>query len=816
MRRWLLRPPRLRSSCCSCRWWNRAAPHTRALSSSASSSPPGGLELSTGYVAALADGAVIARQGGTTVLTSAVANWNAADETGFLPLTVDYREKAHAAGRIPNTRDRRDGMATEEEILVSRAIDRVIRPLFPKGMVYETQIVSTVQSLEDGADPVVLAINGASAALCASSIPWDGPVGCVRVGKIKGRLVVNPPPKLLEHKGKGTLDLLYAGNADRSLMIEMGGGPTTEAELTQALKLAQSCVRDAIQAQSDLAQHSGDSKCLHHLHAPSQEMVQLAFDVGYVEALLCFSNATLGKAERGKEEGRVMASIKKELCHGFPDASGAMLAIAADDVMREAMRDAIMSTEIRCDGRAITDVRSLDASLEVAPMAHGSALFTRGQTQALVTTTLGPPFEAGVDRFVGTTRKELLQQQAEASSLILHYEFPPYSVNEVGRIGGINRRGIGHGNLAEKALRSVMPPRSAFPYTVRVNSEVTMSNGSSSMATACGASLALMDAGVPLASHVAGISIGLISGGECEQDKEEGMDGARTTGTTGTTGTGAGIGQYRLLTDILGTEDHYGDMDLKIAGTDKGITAMQLDVKLQGGVPLEVIVSALERAKVAHSEVLAVLTAKLPRPRLNTKSHAPGVKVVKFSPPNKKKDIIGPGRETLTALEEQYNVKVDLSVDGMAYVYSRDSNDAARAAKEIRDLVVDIEVGDVLEATVTSIKDFGCILEVLRGREGLLHMSEMRHELLGAEPRDLVTVGQTIEVKCIDVDPRRGLFKFSRKALMPLPEESLVGEGQGQNSKSAPKQLVKATRDVQVVAPRRRRRRKKISVGERR
>eukprot|EP00752_Nemacystus_decipiens_P016799 g15035.t1 len=760
---------------------------TTQASSASVAETANGITFETGKIAQLADGFVVAREGGTVVMVSAVSNRKEMDESGFLPLSVAYREKAHALGKIPRTPNRREGRETDEEVLVARAVDRVLRPLFPPGYCFDTQVVATVQALEVGGDPVVVAINAASAALCVSNIPWDGPAGCVRIGRVDGELVVNPPPDTFSPTGwdgGGGFDLLYAANEHRALMIEMGGGPASESLIDSALELAHKHVAPLIEAQRALQQKAGKEKILPRADAvPSEDMIAEAMRVGLPRARELFAGATedsdsgsdsgsviggdnmdeddsISKAERGKAEGAVLWLVRSALASSFPDTPPAARASAAESVLKRAMRAAIVEEGRRPDGRGIGETRDLTGEVDVLPTVHGSGMFTRGETQTLATVTLGPALEAVPQRFLGKAQEapEILDAR-----LYLHYEFPPYSVNETGRVGVVNRRMVGHGNLAERAVLSVMPETEAFPYTTRVSAEVTMSNGSSSMATASATSLALMDAGVPVSAPVGGISVGLM--------------------TTDAPAGGEDIGEYSILMDIQGTEDHYGDMDFKVAGTAEGITAIQLDVKLRGGVPLAVLSEALKVAKSGRAQVLRAMEQAISAPNEALKERAPRCEVVRFEA-DRKKDLVGYQGQTLKGIEENFGVALDLSTEGRAVVFADNAESVAGAVKLVRELVHEIEEGDVFKGTVKTVHEYGCLVELLRNQQGLLHVSNMTAKLPAPPARDMVNVGDTVDVRVVEVDRLRGLIKLASEGY-PSSTTSPASKASGKNVPNA-------------------------------
>ena len=746
------------------------------------------LVLGTGVLARQCDGSAVGRQGGCLVLATAVSDRGSAGAgDDFLPLVVEYREKAHAFGRINRSVNRREGAQSDQEILASRVVDRVIRPLFPEGYIYDTQVVATVESTDRQNDLTVLAVNTASAALAVSDIPWDGPVGCVRVGMTaKGKLLINPTEDQMHESG---LNLLYAGNEKRTLMIEAGGDQVPEIEMVRALKFAHFHCGAIIQAQKQLAAQVGAPKRVVPPTLPSPVMWARAEEVGYQKAVALFSDMKFSKSDRSRAEGALHGEIRSALKQEFPDCHELAPAMCSDKILRRGLRDAALGSRLRCDGRKFTELRRISSAADVLPSVHGSSVFTRGDTQVLCAVTLGSEDDAIKARYTD-------EDEVPGKKAFLHYDFPPYSVNETGKVFGSNRRMVGHGALAERAILPVLPPSDVFPYTIRVTSEVTASNGSSSMASACAASLALMDAGVPVKAAVAGVSIGLLSPPE-DGGAEEGAAAAAagemmTMGEEGGEEGSAASGEAaavegqeeeeknnngdrllgkpskaRLIVDILGTEDHFGDMDFKVAGTLAGITAMQLDIKLVGGVPLELLCEGIHLAARSRRQILAFMGKTITGPRATLKASAPGMEVVKYSF-EQHKDIFT--LENRRLVEDEYNVRLSFPERGKVTVFGRDPKKVAEAHRHVQELVADIQEGEIYTATVVEVKDFGAVLEVLRGKEGLMHMSEISHHKAGKAPVDMLAVGQQVKVKCTTVDRTRGLIKLSRKALLDPKE----------------------------------------------
>ncbi|EWM27214.1 polyribonucleotide nucleotidyltransferase 1 [Nannochloropsis gaditana] len=743
--------------------------------------PMQNLVLGTGVLATQCDGAAVGRQGGCLVLGTAVSDRQAPAGAGddFLPLVVEYREKAHAFGRINRSVNRREGAQSDQEILASRVIDRVIRPLFPEGFIYDTQVVTTVESSDRQNDLTVLSVNTASAALAVSNIPWNGPVGCVRVGMTpSGKLLINPTEDEMQ---ESDLNLLYAGNEQRTLMIEAGGSQVPELEMIRALKFAHFHCGAIIKAQQQLAVQVGSPKRVVPPILPSSAMWDLAHAVGYQKAVDLFSDTKLTKSDRSRAEAVLHGEIRTAVKEAFPDCHDLAPAICSDKILRHGLRDAAVNNHSRCDGRKFMELRRISSAADVMPSVHGSSIFTRGDTQVLCAVTLGSEDDAIKARYTD-------DDEVPGKKAFLHYDFPPYSVNETGKVFGSNRRMVGHGALAERAILPVLPSSDDFPYTIRITSEVTASNGSSSMASACAASLALMDAGVPVKAPVAGVSVGLLSQPEdesetltetgnsddeelcttssqtreeCNLEKEESVHAEDQDGRQKVPG--GKRGKAQLLVDILGTEDHFGDMDFKVAGTLDGITAIQLDIKLAGGVPPDILVDAIHVAARARRQILGFMGKTITEPRARLKDSAPGMEVVKYSF-DQHKDIFT--LENRRLVEDEYNVRLSFPERGKVTVFGRDPKKVLEAHRHVQELVADIQEGEVYMATVVEVKDFGAVLEVLRGKEGLLHMSEISHHKGSRSTAEMLAVGQQVKVQCATVDRTRGLIKLSRKALL--------------------------------------------------
>ncbi len=685
------------------------------------------LTFETGKIAKLADGAVQVRCGDTIVLVTAVSATKLRDGQDFFPLTVDYREKAAAAGKFPGGYFKREGRPTEKETLTARMTDRPLRPLFPKDYFFETQVITILLSADGENDPDVLSINGASAALCVSDIPFAGPIGAVRIGRVNGEFVVNPTHAQRE---QSDLDLVYVGKENEVIMIEGAADELPEADFKAALAFAQEPVRQLIALQRELAARSAKPKRDYAPLAVDPAMLEIAYQIAgdRIEAALY----TPRKVDRAKAVSALRAEVEAAIKAKFPEATPFAIGQAFDYLQKKAFRISILDRRQRCDGRGLHDLRPLGAEVGLLPRAHGSALFQRGETQAMALATLAPADEAqNLDTYAGGD---------PLKRFILHYNFPPFSVGETGRFGGMNRREIGHGALAERSVKPVVPHESDFPYAIRVSSEVMESNGSTSMATVCSAVLALLDAGVPLRRPVAGISVGLVSE----------FDDA------------GALKRYTTLTDILGSEDHFGDMDFKLCGTSEGVTGFQLDLKLPG-ISLDILNEAIDLAREARSKILNVMAEALPTHRTEMSPYAPRIETVKI-PVDKIGLLIGPGGKTIKGIVAETGAEINIEDDGSVHIYSSNGDSLRRAKEIISGMTKEIEVGDIYQGTVVTIKEFGCFVEVLPGKDGLVHVSELA-DFRVKNVEDVVSVGDSIWVKCIGVDDK-GRVKLSRKAAM--------------------------------------------------
>ena len=684
------------------------------------------ITFETGKLAKLADGAVTVRCGDTIVIVTAVSATTIKEGQDFFPLTVEYKEKASAVGKFPGGYFKREGRPTEKEILTARMTDRPLRPLFPKGYLYDTQIITLLLSADGQNDPDILSINGASAALCVSDIPFAGPVGAVRVGRVAGQFVVNPTH---DQRAESDLDLVYVGDGDKVIMIEGAANELPEADFAAALDFARDAVRLIVDAQRDLAAKAGKPKRSVPLFEVPSQILEVAYQVAgdRIEAALY----TQGKVARSKAVGALREEVQTAVLEKFPEASKFEISQAFDYLQKKAFRISILDRRQRCDGRGLHDIRPLSGEVGLLPRTHGSALFARGETQALGVATLAPAEEAQmIDCYGGGV---------DTKRFMLHYNFPPFSVGETGRFGGQNRREIGHGALAERSIEPVIPAEKDFPYALRVVSEVMESNGSTSMASVCAGVLALMDAGVPLRRPVGGISVGLVT----EYD-------------------GDTLKRYTTLTDIIGSEDHFGDMDFKLCGTDQGVTGFQLDLKLPG-ISHEIMREAITEAKDARGKVLEVMGSVLASPRTEMSPYAPRIETIRINP-DKIGLIIGPGGKTIKGIVAETGAEINIEDDGSVHIYSNNGDSLQRAKEIIQGMTKEITVGELYQGTVVSIKEFGAFVEVLPGKDGLCHISELADVRVN-KVEDVIKMGDSVWVKCIGVDDK-GRVKLSRKAAM--------------------------------------------------
>src|SRR5436189_2957037 len=697
------------------------------------------IHIETGKLAKQSDGAVTVQLGETIVIVATVAATSAKPGQDFFPLTVDYREKAAAAGRFPGGYFKREGRPTEKEILTCRMIDRPIRPLFPKGWYNEVQVQSILLSADGENDPDILSMIGASAALMVSDIPWTGPIGAVRVGRSNGQFVANPTHAQM---AESDLDLVYVGTEKEPLMFEGSAKEISDSDFTAALQFGHDCCRPIIAAQKELAARSGKSKRTIVTSVVPDEILSEAKALAggrMVPALL-----TPGKLAREAAIKVVTDEVGARLVEKF-GAEKVTESVLEDTfyyLQKEAVRGLVLNEHKRMDGRGFDDIRPLVCEVWVLPRAHGSALFSRGETQALVLATLGTSEDA--QEFDSYTGGESEKQ------FILHYNFPNFSVGETGRISGPGRREIGHGALAERSIEPMVPGDS-FPYTIRVTCEIMESNGSTSMASVCGGSLALMDAGVPMVRPVAGISIGICTE---SNDRNE-------------------IARYQLLTDIIGWEDAFCDMDCKIAGTEKGITGFQLDLKLPG-LPHGIMTEALEKARVARLHVISEMAKTIAAPRKEMSKYAPRIVTVKINP-EKIGELIGPGGKNIKRIVEESGCEINIEDDGTVKIYSVSADGMKIAREAIESMTAEIEVGKVYRGKVVTIKEFGCFVEIFPGKDGLVHISELANFRV-KQTEDIVKIGDEIWVKCIGID-EKGRVKLSRRAAMEERDREMSGGG---------------------------------------
>jgi polyribonucleotide nucleotidyltransferase len=690
------------------------------------------ISIETGRLAKQADGAVVVRLGDTMVLVTACADTNPREGVDFLPLTCDYKENSYASGRIPGGFFKREGKPPEKEVLTSRLIDRPIRPLFPAGWRNETQIIALVISADSDNDSDVLAITGASAALALSSVPQTRTIAGVRVGHVDGEFVINPT--FAQRKGS-TLDLIVAGSKDGIVMVEAGAKEVPEAQMVEALERAHAAIKDIVAGIDALAAQAGKTKRVPALKKEiSREFIKSIED--QVLGPLTDAMRIKDKLENYSTVDRVVSGFVATLPEGDADKKADAKTILKD-LKEKVLRDEILERGRRLDGRKFDEIRNITIEVGVLPRTHGSALFTRGETQALVTATLGTADDQQkVETVDGETWKRFM----------LHYNFPPFSVGEVKFLRGPGRREIGHGALAERSLAPMMPAEETFPYTVRVVSEILESNGSSSMASVCGGSLAMMDAGVPLKASVAGVAMGLVMNEE--------------------------TGKYAILSDIAGAEDHYGDMDFKVTGTATGITALQMDIKV-AGITTEIMTKALEQARQGRMHILGKMQETLAKSRSDVSLHAPRIVTIRI-PVDKIRDVIGPGGKMIRSIIERTGVKIDVEDDGRVNVASADEASAAKAISIIQELTATPELNKTYLGKVQRITDFGAFVEIMPGLDGLLHVSEIAHYRV-KDVRDELKEGDQVMVKVINIDPS-GKIRLSRKALL-APEEGQAKAG---------------------------------------
>lgn len=671
------------------------------------------VKFETGEIARQADGAVLVEIDGTIVLVTAVGKREGGENNSFFPLTVNYQEKTYAAGKIPGGFFKREGRPSEKETLTSRLIDRPIRPLFPKGYKNETQIIATVISLNPEVDPDIPALLGASAALAISGLPFDGPIGAARVAYINEEYVLNPlKSTLVDSK----LDLVVAGTSDAVLMVESEADCLPEDVMLGAVTFGHEQMQSAIQAISELAAEAGKPRMVWTAPEKDQTLVEkvtAAAVTGIADAYTIL--VKLDRQIKLKEvRSEVLAQLEDENTDEVKDIFASL--------EKKHVRNLVLSTKHRIDGRDLSTVRGISVRTGVLPRAHGSALFTRGETQALVVATLGTDRDAQmIDAVEGEYR----------DSFMLHYNFPPYCVGETGFVGSPKRREIGHGRLAKRGMMAVLPSQEDFSYVLRVVAEVTESNGSSSMASTCGTSLALMDAGVPIKAPVAGIAMGLIKEGD----------------------------DFAVLSDILGDEDHLGDMDFKVSGTDSGVTALQMDIKIQG-ITREIMATALQQAKEGRLHILEKMNTVLAEARSEMSDFAPRILTIKIDPA-KIRDVIGKGGVTIRAITEETGAAIDITDDGLVKVASVDREAGEKALKRIEEITAEVEVGKIYEGKVVRLMDFGAFVSILPGKDGLVHISQISDDRV-EKVSDKLSEGDIVKVKVLEVD-RQGRVRLSMK-----------------------------------------------------
>ena len=687
------------------------------------------LTVEIGQLAKQANGAVLVRYGDTVVLTAAVGTKQAKD-TDFFPLTVNYEEKMYAAGKIPGGFIKREGRPSEHATLTARLIDRPIRPMFAEGFRNEVQITNTVMSVDPDCPPEMAAMFGSSLALCISDIPFDGPIAGVDVGRVNGEYVINPTT---EQKENSDIELSVAGTATAINMVESSAKEVNEEDMLGALLFGHEEIKKLVAFQEEIVREVGKEK---------MEVTLLSFDAD-IEAQVkdLFSQAMIHAIQTEEKLAREanIEKVKETAIEHFEavledndEKAGLLKQVSqlVDNLEKDEVRRLITEEKVRPDGRKIDEIRPLSSEIDLLPRVHGSGLFTRGQTQALTSATLAPLGEYQVIDGLGIE---------EGKRFIHHYNFPQFSVGSVGRAGSPGRREIGHGALGERALKQVIPSPEDFPYTIRLVSEVLESNGSSSQASICAGTLALMAAGVPIKAPVAGIAMGLISDGT----------------------------NYTVLTDIQGLEDHLGDMDFKVAGTKDGITALQMDIKIQG-ITEQILREALTQAKKARFEILEELTSTIAEPRKELSPYAPKIEMISIHP-DKIKVVIGRGGETINAIIDETGVKIDIDQEGHVSIASTDAAMIQRAKEIIEDLTREIEVGQVYEGTVRRIEKFGAFVEIAKGKDGLVHISELAHERVG-KVEDVLALGDKVTVKVIEIDGQ-GRINLSRKALLPKEDK---------------------------------------------
>lgn len=686
--------------------------------------------LETGAIARQATAAVMASMDDTTVFVTVVAKKDVKEGQDFFPLTVDYQERTYAAGRIPGGFFKREGRPSEGETLIARLIDRPVRPLFPEGFFNEIQVIATVVSVNPQISPDLVAMIGASAALSLSGVPFNGPIGAARVGFIDNQFVLNPT---MSEQRLSRLDLVVAGTDKAVLMVESEADILTEEQMLAAVVFGHEQQQVVIENIKEFVKEAGKPRWDWVAPEPNTDLINKV--KALAEARIGDAYRITEKQARYEQINAIKAEVIATLTAGDETVSEGKIIDIITALESQIVRSRIIAGEPRIDGRTVDTVRALDICTGVLPRTHGSALFTRGETQALAVATLGTERDAQIiDELTGE----------KSDRFLFHYNFPPYSVGETGRIGSPKRREIGHGRLAKRGVLAVMPTAEEFPYVVRVVSEITESNGSSSMASVCGASLALMDAGVPIKAAVAGIAMGLVK----EEEK------------------------FVVLSDILGDEDHLGDMDFKVAGTREGVTALQMDIKIEGITP-EIMRIALNQAKGARMHILGVMEQAIPAPRSEISDFAPRIHTMKIDP-KKIKDVIGKGGATIRALTEETGTSIDIDDDGTVKIAATDNNAAKRVMERIEEIVAEVEVNAIYKGKVTRVVDFGAFVSILGGKEGLVHISQIT-EARVERVADYLSVGQEVQVKVVEID-RQGRIRLTMKELNGTGTEDVAEE----------------------------------------
>ena len=685
------------------------------------------ITIETGKMARLADGAVVVRSGDTVVLVTVVSATKVKEGQTFFPLSVEYKEKAAAAGMFPGGYFKREGRPTEKEILTCRMTDRPLRPMFPKGYFYDTQVITLLLSADGENEPDILSINGASAACVVSDLPFAEPVGAVRVGRIDGQFVINPTNSQREHS---QLDLVFAGTKDQVIMIEGSANELPEEDFIAALRVAQENVKVICEKQEELRAVCGKEKRAYELCLAKPELLEIGYEIAgdrIEEAIYAPS-----KVERQKKVGALRDEVEAAIKERHPEATDFDVEQVFEYIQKKAFRISIMEKDKRADGRALKQLRPLTAEVNVLPpVVHGSAMFARGETMSLCLATLAPMEERQyMDNYTGSVNEK---------RFILHYNFPPFSVGDPGRFGGQNRREIGHGALAERSIAPVVPGEQEFPYAIRVSSEIMESNGSTSMASVCAGTMSLLAAGVPLKRPVAGISVGLVTE---QNDQHE-------------------ITSYKTLLDIIGSEDFYGDMDFKLCGTSEGVTGYQLDLKLPG-IPLSILEEAIHVAKAGRTDVLKVMNEAIAAPA-QMSPNAPRIETTKI-PADRIGELIGPGGKNIKAIQAESGADINIEEDGTVHIYAAKQEGLDRALELVTRMFKTIEIGELYTGKIVSTTTFGAFMEVLPGKDGLIHISELA-EGRTAKTEDVVSVGDVVTAKCIGIDDK-GRVKMSIRAAL--------------------------------------------------